>query len=155
MKETEFNKIGKNIPYEVPDGFFENISEKTLQQIKIRELRRKKVLSITRIVAVAASLTILISFAFFLSRQGNERDKGGNQMSELTNKIDSPQKLKKVIPPKALEDSKKLLVEKPVPVKTAPVVIQEDERIDDILPDLSEEDLLQLAALYKADPFNE
>jgi hypothetical protein len=147
-EEIEFEKIGKNIPYEVPEGFFENISQRTLQEIKQRELRKKKVWFLTRIGAIAASLALLVSIAFFLSRQGIDKDK-----EELTDqkRVESPQKQE--IPGKAPVD-KKIMVGKAVPEKSAPIIDQNEE-IDDILPDLSEEDLLQMAALYKADPFNE
>jgi hypothetical protein len=148
MKDNiEFEKIGRNISYEVPEGFFENVSQKTLQLIKQRELRQKKVFVI-RIVAAAASLAILVSITLFLSRSGVNSDK--KELSEQ--RIESPQGSERPILENTPNESKKNLSEKSNAVKPA---IHSGEKIDDILSDLSEEDLLQLAALYKADPFNE
>lgn len=148
MKDNiEFEKIGRNISYEVPEGFFEKVSQKTLQLIKQRELRQKKVFVI-RIVAAAASLAILVSITLFLSRSGVNSDK--KELSEQ--RIESPQGSERPILENTPNESKKNLSEKSNAVKPA---IHSGEKIDDILSDLSEEDLLQLAALYKADPFNE
>lgn len=148
MKENiEFEKIGRNIPYEVPEGFFENVSQKTLRLIKQRELHQKKVF-VTRMVAAAASLAVLVTMAFFLSRSGVNSDR-----KELTaQRIESPKGSERPISENTPNESRKILSEKSNAEKPP---IHSGEKIDDILSDLSEEDLLQLAALYKADPFNE
>jgi hypothetical protein len=155
-QEIEFEKIGKNIPYEVPEDFFDNITQKTLQEIKRREQYQKKFFLPGRIVAVAASFAILISIVFFLSHQNTRSYK--TEFAEQ-NKIKSTSEPKPKFTEKILEEGKEVTLKKKAPVEKItekPVqVIHKDEKIDDLLVDLSEEDLLQLAAIYKTDLFNE
>jgi hypothetical protein len=64
--DSEFKEIGKKMPYSVPDGYFDGITETTLDKIRQREkIRRKKIL-IWRSMAIAASLTALITTAYLL-----------------------------------------------------------------------------------------
>ena len=67
VEDNEFQKIGKKTPYNTPDGFFEQISEKTLQKAKQREKGRRSNLILWRTVAVAASLAALFLIGYLIS----------------------------------------------------------------------------------------
>ena len=59
--ENDLEKMGKKMPYNVPDGFFDTIEERLMQEVPTK----KKNASLPRVVlwtslAVAASLALLL-----------------------------------------------------------------------------------------------
>jgi len=147
MKEdTEFQEIGKNTPYKVPDGFFEKISEKTLRKAKQREQNSRKILIVLRTFAVAASLAAIALLAYFMT--GTEKPEIKQLVQSKQTEVIDTIRLTEVI-------SKKITIteiKKEAPVKTT-IKETKPEEITDVLSELSDDELLQLAAMYKSDLF--
>jgi hypothetical protein len=147
MKEDiEFQEIGRKTSYKVPDGFFEQVSEKTLQKAKQREQNRRKSIVLWRTVAVAASLAAVFLIGYF--NQDPDLKTESNLIVQEKQRVEQPviQKQEITKQPELAE------IRKAVPEK----IITKDngtEVIGDVLADLSDEELMQLAAMYKTDPF--
>ena len=145
----EFRDFGKKLPYQEPAGFFEQLSEKTLQQAKLREQRRRKRLVLWRNVAVAASLSALAMLGYFMFEP---------EKPELNPIVQETQPVEQQIienqeTPKQPEVAE---IKKAIPGKASETIVVKEnntEEIGDVLADLSDEELLQLAAIYKTDPF--
>jgi len=151
MKQLdEFPGIGKKLPFREPVEFFERFSEKTLQQAKFREQNRKRSLVLWRTVAVAASITALALLGYFMFEPELTKSP---QIVQEKQPVEQPiiKEHEMTQQPEIGTEIKKQDAEK-VPAKF--VAEEEDtEEIGDVLADLSDEELLQLAAMYKADPF--
>jgi len=149
-ENDEFQEIGKNLPYKVPAGFFELVSEKLLLKAKQREKRRKNKIMIWRTFAVAASLAAVFFLGYFIpdhdiklkskpiviENQSVEQQIIQNQ--EITEQI-TVTEIGKTDPEKV---SEKIIAEE-----------TDAEEIDDVLADLSDEELVQLVTMFKTDPF--
>ena len=145
----EFRYFSKKLPYQEPSGFFDQFSKKTLQEAKRREQSRKKSLVLWRTIAVAASLSALILLGYYrfepektvINPIANEQQPVQQQMNQNLEVEKQPEvaEMKKIIPEQVPE---KIIGEG-----------NDHEEITDVLADLSDEELLQLAALYKADVF--
>lgn len=146
-ENTEFQKIGKNTPYKVPAGFFEQVSENTLQKAKFREQNRRKILILWRSVAVAASLTGIALLGYYWSEPERTETQIMIVQEKQPDSLQAIQLGQKNARP--LDVSEKRSIE---PEKADANDINK-EGINDVLADLSDEELLQLAALYKIDPF--
>jgi len=145
----EFRDLGKKLPYQEPTGFFDQLSEKTLQQAKLREQRHRKSLVLWRTVAVAASLSALALLGYYLFEP---------EKPELHQIVQGKQSVELQINPKQEipEQPEVAEIKKAIPEKLTETIVAEEnntEEIGDVLADLSDEELLQLAAMYKADPF--
>ena len=148
-ENNEFQEIGKNTPYKVPAGFFEQVSEKTVLKAKQRELRRRRKLVLLRNVSVAASLAAVFLLGYFIpdtdikveSKQtvitNQSAERPIIQNTEIT-KQSTVTEIGKTVPEK-------------VPDRTIAVETNSEE-IDDVLADLSDDELLQLAAMFTTDP---
>lgn len=155
----EFQKIGKKTPYKVPEGFFEDISEKTLLKAKQKvQIHRRKMVfrSVMATIGVAAAVILFI----FLN-PAQESKPASNLTAQKQQETTQPTTLKK---PQIIQDqpiikeAKKELPEKIIPEKATVTEekIPEEyayENVEDILKDLSDDELLQLAAMYKEDQF--
>jgi hypothetical protein len=147
--KEEFRDFGKKLPYREPDGFFEQLSEKTLQQAKRREQSRKKSLVLWRSMAVAASLSALALLGYYLF----EPEKAMNNQIVLEQQPveQLPFKSQKII-----KQPEVLKITESVSEKEPDKIVPEEnssEGIGDVLADLSDEELAQLAAMYQADAF--
>jgi hypothetical protein len=144
--DTEFRKIGKESPYNVPDGFFEQVSELTLGKAKQRERNHKKIQMALRGFAVAASLTAIAFFSYFWSDSEKQVVRQFVQQEQHdTNVIIRQQEvIGKQIPACSTKE---------VPPDKANVRETEPEALSDVLPELTDDELLQMAAVYKTDPF--
>ena len=165
MKEdTEFENIGRNSPYKVPEGFFEKISERTLLKAKQREQKHRKIILTLQTFAVAASFFAIALLGYFMSESGKPEEKQivqTKQIEEKSNETRQPEK-KQTIQQPAKTDQQIAIAEitkvapvktdakETVPAKTEPKEII-TENLTDVLPELSDDDLLQLAAMYKSD----
>lgn len=141
----EFQDVGKKLPYMAPDNFFEKAAMKTLQEAKIRERRSRQIIYLWRSVAVAASLTALAILGFFMFQRNETTDiqvvAQENNPTEQT-VADKVEEQKSVEISVVEEVAQKNMTEK-----------KQTENIDEVLADLTEEELLQMAAMIKADPF--
>jgi apolipoprotein N-acyltransferase len=145
----EFRDFGKKMPYQEPAGFFEQFSEKTLQEAKRRELSRRKSLVLWRTVAVAASLSALALLGYYLVEP--EQPQNNPVVLEQQPVEQSPVKTQEVI-----KQTEALEIKGSVPQKAPVKIVAEEssaEEIGDVLADLSDEELMQMAALYQADLF--
>jgi len=65
--EDGFQKIGKKMPYEIPEGFFDRVTNETLLKAREREKARKKRIFLLRHLAAAAIFTgIAVAGAIYL-----------------------------------------------------------------------------------------
>jgi hypothetical protein len=148
MKEdTEFQEFKQKLPYKVPDSFFEQVSENTLSKAKQREeQKRKKSLWLWRSVSVAASLIGLALFGYFMLEPGKPAKNLIVQV-EQTDSVQTNQQITDFAKSPAVAEIKKIVSEKRIEKET------DMEGISDVLADLSDDELLQLDALFKTDPF--
>ena len=89
--ETNLEKIGKQVPYTVPDGFFEEMEERLLQ-----EVATKKKKSSLRKVALWTGLAVAASLALLLVlRQGiiSTKDNSFEQMEMAFNQLSDDDQL--------------------------------------------------------------
>lgn len=147
MKEDiEFQGIEKRVPYQVPDGFFDSITNKTLQNAKLREQKHRKNLTLWRTMAVAASLAAIVLFGYLKAEYSRENQTDVIVMDALPPIVQKPEiNLQSTVkaPPKALS-----------PKVKEKIASKEDktEVLADIISDLTDEELLELDAMYKTDP---
>ena len=59
----DFSKIGKQMPYTVPDGFFDRLEEKVMDEVKAQPARKKA--TVLR-MAIRAAIAIAACIALFL-----------------------------------------------------------------------------------------
>ena len=145
----EFLNLGKKLPYREPAGFFEQISEKTLQQAKLREQKRRKSLVLWRTLTVAASLSALALLGYFMF----EPDKPEGKPIVLEKQTVEQPKVENI---QALKQPEVAEIKKVEPQQVQEKVAEkgtDTEEFGDVLADLSDDELLQMAAMYKADPF--
>lgn len=147
-QESTFLNVGKELPYTVPNEFFDQLPDKTLTLAKERMERRRKNRRITRFFAVMTSAAaVLLLFLFAPER-------GLNPGNKLVAVLKGPSAV--TMGKKALtkEQSKTtVMATNAVTVlKNEPsTIVPEAEKIEDILQGLSDEDLSQLTAMYSAE----
>lgn len=147
IEDNEFQGIGKNTPYKAPDGFFEQVSEKTLEEAKQREQNHRKNLVLWRTVAVAATMVGIALFGYYMSEPEKTETKIVSIQEKQIDSIQSIQQIQGFSKQPAVAEIKKAVPEKTIAEQN------NTEAIGDVLADLSDEELMQLAAMYKSDPF--
>lgn len=141
------------MPYSVPDGFFDRITEKTLVEARLREKARRKHIIIWRSMAIAASLTALIAIGYLLINL-LQPGKTGQAVQNMTSGLQE-----EVIN----EEFREVKDSMPVKNDYADKITEskstnrsmDDEGINDVLTSLTDEELLELAAIFKSDMFIE
>lgn len=147
----EFKGIGKKMPYKAPDDFFERASLKTLQEAKRRERESRKTIYLWRSVAVAASLAAVGFLGYFMLNRDTKPEI--QIVVQDSNPEVRPAIEKEVVQPSADTLPVKELI-KPEKMETRSVTAEEpNENMDELLADLTDEELLQMAAMVKSDPF--
>lgn len=150
-EEREFEQYGKRLPYRVPEGFFEDISGKTLQLAKSRG-KKAKILRLTWFaVGVAASVTLLIIFTTYQDEPA-KNSVSAQLAQELPPKI-SPKQLEIVEPAIKSTKTNPLSGESVKSTKSAAGAINTNEPITTVLTELSDEELRQIASIYNNDTF--
>jgi hypothetical protein len=132
--EFDFEKIGKQMPYKVPAGFFDEITNSTLEKAKERE-RKSKIRRIYTIVSVAASFLIVVSFAIVLNVQRQKHQPDNVVMVE-------PVKTEKPVVDSVFANAAEVVKtenEAEMPVTAKP------ETLDNLLAEMTDEELDQLA----------
>ena len=143
----EFLRVGKELPYKVPEGFFETLSERTLQKAKTRFKKRKRRVLFTSGFMVFAAAAAILAFVFLLP---NRALKPENQLVAEVKLMGTPPKhIVMSVKPNTEVDPKKT-----VSVKE-PTAVSKEENLEDILKNLSDEDLSELLAQYKSDDLEE
>lgn len=142
----DFQKFGKRLPYQEPDGFFEGFSECTLETAKQRTQRSLTV--VWKTLAVAASIAAVVILGHLIQ----EKELPPTTSAVDTNTIEVP----------AIQDSKKDNMQTPVVAEWKKensqdkvFVPENEENVNDVLADLSDEELMQMAAMFEADLFTE
>jgi len=133
-KEFDFDKIGKQTPYQVPAGFFDEITNRTLEKAKERE-RKSKIRRIYAAISVAASLLIVVSFAIVLNVRQQKQQPENVVVAE-------PVKTEKPVVDSVFAKSAE--VEKTEKETEKPVAVQ-PETLDNLLAEMTDEELGQLA----------
>lgn len=141
----EFQEIGKKLPYQVPDGFFDHLPQNTLNRARNINQKTKSVVLLWRTVGVAASLVAAVFLVTLLL-------KPGKQENHLLVQEHQPKTEKLIEPaPKAVEEPTSQVVKNDPPQEKVPEVTTTED-LTDVLADLSDEELMQLNAMYQSDP---
>ena len=146
--ETEFGfeEIGQKTTYKVPDGFFARVSSDTLIKARQREQFRKTNRLIWRTIVVAASLVTILYFSYFRSEPLKS---GLNQIilgdhSEANQMDNPPETISNSI---LVAESTNLVLHKRLRIETPTV------ELNTVLSEMTDEELQQMAAMYKNDIF--
>lgn len=142
-----FQGIGKRLPYTEPDGFFDGMAERTLACGKERVKNRTRRLVVMRWTAVAASVLIV----FFIGITRNDKP----ETHDLAGIPQTEKKQIEQVP--VISDSSSTIIQKPaIQQKSSDTgLTQKVESVDDVLADLTDEELMQMEAMYKSDAFIE
>ena len=60
----DFSKIGKQMPYTIPDGFFDKLEESVMNEVKAQSAKTKKITVIR--MAIRAAIAVAACIALFL-----------------------------------------------------------------------------------------
>ena len=149
--EKEFKEIGKKVPYQVPQDFFDTITEKTLKKAKLRS-RNRNIKHLLIWTSAAASVIIILLFSGLVI----------NRIPEMENKESIVQNNKNFqeLKPEIIQDSAIAFEIEPGEndQKSFSEDISEyqDETFENLLASLSEEELQALAGQIIAEIyFNE
>lgn len=143
----DFEKLGKKNPYPVPDGFFETITSRTLEKAKKRE-RQLKTRRIVVVFSAAASFLILVLAGTMLLNQGHRTKTA--PMVEI-----------KATDTEMISDSvfEATTSTNPTQETKAPVVhpqtgnTKHEESIDDLLAEMDDTELMQIAEMLAGELF--
>jgi len=158
-EEFDFKQIGKRMPYDVPDDFFDDVSEKTLAGYERRNARRATVVRMRRWASAIAAVIVLgggIWFAFYENRMDSPlaydlRTKDSSVVSLQTAKDSKTQQPKDKRPVKdKATPAGKPLQEKPQTVRPGKQV-----SLDDDLKSLTKAELEQLSTFSENDFIDE
>ncbi|WP_243345449.1 hypothetical protein [Parabacteroides sp. FAFU027] len=163
MKEDfDFKNIGKRMPYEVPDDFFEETSEKIMAEYERRKAPKAKVVHLKRWISAVAAVLVLGSgvwFAFYQNRgldsplAYNQKEKDSsivNPAATKEQKTTKAQQKQVVFSPKQDKTSRSEKANR----KQSPKA-EKAETLDDALKSLSREELEQLNGYSENDFINE
>jgi len=141
------------MPYSVPDGFFDRITEKTLDEAILREKIRRKHILIWRTMAIAASLTALIAIGYLLINflpPGKTEQTAQNMTSGLQEEVKN-EEFREVINSMSVKNDYDSTITESKTVNGG----MDEEEINDVLNSLTNEELMELAAILKSDMFIE
>ena len=144
-ENNEFQKIGKKLPYKVSEDFFGQISEKTLREAKVRKQHKGKHIFLWRSVAAASLIAAAVLIGFLVINQPEE-----TKLTAQNDQIKTEQAIKQESPAQIQPVIEKKPTKTPEKAKS---VEADNEKLTDVLTDLSDEELFQLAAMIKTDPF--
>jgi hypothetical protein len=152
MNEEQFHEIGKKIPYQVPDGFFDDITWKTMAEVKKRNRQGRKMIIFWSALSLVATLTLLITIRLpQLPKTGvAEKEPAETSLQAQVSSEDWDHPAANGSPEKGLDRSTE---RKPGEVKDD---VPDDSRaLAELLSTLTDEELLQLAARFTNDLLTE
>ena len=79
----DFSKIGKQMPYTVPDGFFEKLEENVMKEVKAQPAKKNKAKTIR--MAIRAALAVAACLALFLIVKKNLPQGNGTITDDFDN----------------------------------------------------------------------
>lgn len=144
--DFDFEKIGKEIPYSVPDRFFEDITKLTLEKARQQE-RKIKIRKLLVLYSTAASVLILIAIGFLLLTSKKDRTEIAIAQSVTEEKI-----LQDIQPEEIfITDTVEIqMEEKP---ENHSVAQAQDNSIEALIAGMSEEELQQLENMVNGELF--
>jgi len=150
--DKEFKDIGKKMPYTVPDGFFEAITQATLEKARRRAGVARKRRLLIQWVAAAAVLTGIVFTGIRLLDPPAEVPApmiAGTPLEipapeAITLPYSEPSALKEIPP-----------AEKGVASAESAKSVDSKESMDELLASIPDEELLDWATLIRSDPFFE
>lgn len=151
-KDFDFDDIGKQTPYSVPDGFFDSMQRNVLKSVKGDS--HKHSFRLKMIVAgVLATAAMLCGVIFFISRQGGNVPPDGQKLASAA--------VVRVVKDTADTDDSSAVPKAKrhsVPIKVtgqsdAAVDGNADSNSDDWIDQMSDEDLEALTTLAENDAF--
>lgn len=151
--ENEFQNIGKKMPYQVPEGFFDHITGDTLAEARRRGKSRKYRVLLWSSLAVAASLGAIL-FLVSLFAPGTRE----NLPSPIVQSAPgAPSAREKAIPADTdLKVTGKSDTEQQIrPRGREQNQVSENESIESILASIDDEELTAWVQSLKNDPFTE
>lgn len=147
--ENDFHKIGKKTPYRIPDTFFAEITNITLEKAKKREQQfktRKLILT----WSVAASVLVIVSIGIFLSTRSPMTESSTLTVIEPVEQainIDSAISAENIAQPApAVANTAQ---------ETETAEMNHTETLDDLLAAMSDEELQQFAELISGELFTD
>ena len=149
--ESEFQNPGKMMPYQVPNGFFNKITGETLQKAHLRiQTEKRRRLLLWRSLAVAASLIALVASGFLVFSPVPEKESA--PVAQIIQ--DEPQTDKVLQGDHPVQSAD--VIENDSSVKQSgdiKIAVQEEEKMEDVLASLSDDELLEWALALKTDFF--
>ena len=147
-QESTFHNVGKELPYTVPNDFFDQLPDKTLTLAKERMERRRKNRRIIQFFTVMTSAAaVFLMFLFAPERGLNPENK---QIAFLKGPSAVPMQ-KKALTKEQSKTTVQATSAVAAPTNVLSTSVPEAEKIEDILQGLSDEDLSQLTAMYSAE----
>ena len=151
-KDNEFQIVGKETPYKVPDDFFENISEKTLLRAKLRDqkLRKSRVLWLT--VSLAASMAAALVIGYMILSPWTKSESNLLVQEKLSTGQQLTQQKQEISQHSTVPLFSKV---KPEKNPTQKITATEDQTdgLCAVLSDLTDDELQQMVAMLKTDLF--
>jgi len=148
--ENFFEKIGKKLPYQVPEDFFDSITERTLQNAIKRNRRAKKrymVIWTSAAAVILVLLTISVIYNYQFNIIGIEKTL---VQTEEKGSVKIPRKKMEPISDSSMYDDMNVVEKKQVPFLEENS-LNEEETFKDLLATLTDDELLTLAGQISAE----
>lgn len=146
----EFRNVGKRIPYKVPDDFFGKFPQETLFAAKQRERKSRRILYVWRPLAVAASLAVFAVVGYFMIGPDKLPESQPLVQEAPLNEQNSGIKPDEPKQQAMADPGKSGTVKKSEQIADKLILT---EKMDEILADMTDDELIQFAAMIKTDPF--
>lgn len=144
--DFDFEKIGKKIPYSVPERFFEDITKLTLEKARQRE-RKIKIRKLLVLYSSAASVLILISIGFLVFTGKQDRAEITIAKSVTEEKV-----LENILPDEIFKaDTIETQIEDEPEIQ--PLTQVSENSIEQLIAGMSEEELEQLENVVNGEIF--
>ena len=144
--ELDFEKIGKKLPYSVPDRFFEDITKLTLEKARLRE-RKIKIRKLLVLYSSAASVLILIATGFLLLT--NKQDQNETTIVKSV----TQEKVLQDIQPEEIFQTDTIEIQIEDEPENQPVLQAHENSIDILIAEMSDEELRQLETVVNGELF--
>jgi hypothetical protein len=149
---NEFRQFGKETPYTTPTGFFETFSEKTLQKAITRKQNSRKIYIRRLIFSAAASIALLVYSGIHFIWKSDSTPAIKLIVQDTLHSVQPIFQANTAMPKeRTVIGAKKTSIGKEIMKKIE--VPEKAEALKDVLTDLTDEELQQIAAMYKTDPF--
>lgn len=124
-KEFDFEKIGKQMPYTVPSGFFEDMQKNITKQIQQEKRKKYRI----KMIAAASGIAAVVAIMLFISNLYN---------------------IKVLKEPRQANITCSVKTEKDIQIDNEQTI---PEELDQLIEELSDEELEELAVLSESDLF--